>query len=201
MPKFWPSLGLSQTDLEAHLRQARADAPGHQIPVETNVLTDELVQAICDSVGFRSVDEDQPPILLLLHLVRSWCHAKHAVFVSGFGHSLRQQTCRSSVNTPQTHLLAQLTQARSDANASGEQVSMKALSRGHEFVHAVDELCGFWSVHKDQPPVLSLLHFILSWALAQAPPSHAQHPDPVHVQAVSPVWMALDAPIGFAPAA
>ena len=58
--------------------------------------------------------------------------------------------------------LAQLRQARSDANASKEQVPMEVLPRTHEFVHAVDDLKGFWSVHKDQPPVLLLFRFILS---------------------------------------
>ena len=39
---------------------------------------------------------------------------------------------------------------------------MEAFSRAHEFIRAVGDLEGFRSVHKDQPPVLLLLHFILS---------------------------------------
>ena len=64
-----------------------------------------LVQAFGDSVGFRSVHEDQPPILLR-YLGRSRCQASHAVFASGLGHSLRRQTRRSSLNTSQTNLVA-----------------------------------------------------------------------------------------------
>ena len=107
--------------------------------------------------------------------------------------------------------MADLRQARSDANASGEQVPMEAFSRTHQFIQAVDDLEGFRSGRKSSPVAASLRSFavlrarrcnyIQLWAPAQAPPSHAPHPALVHVQAVSPVWMALDALLGLAPAA
>ena len=70
--QFWSALDLSQTHLVADHGQAPncADTPGQQISVKVNVLTHEFVQAVSDSVSFRSVNKDQPPSLLLLHLGR-----------------------------------------------------------------------------------------------------------------------------------
>ena len=71
---------LSQTHLVADLGQALrqasscADAPGQQISVKAGVQTHGLVQAVNDLVSFWSVNNDQPPILLLLlHFVLSRC--------------------------------------------------------------------------------------------------------------------------------
>ena len=205
--QFWSSLDLAQPHFVTDYKQARrrSYAPRQWIPVKANVLTHELVQAVGDSAGFPSVDEEQPPSNLSAASPRSIVlPGGPRCLCSGFGHSLRHQTRGSSLNASQTRIVARLGQARSDANASGEEVSMEAFSRGHEFIQAVDDLEGFRSVHKDQPPVLLLFHFVLFAALSARrcnciPPSHAPHPALVHVRAVSP--MALDALLGFAPMA
>ena len=75
--QFWSCPNFSQTYLVADLAQAPsprcADAPGQQISVVANVLAEhEFVQAVGDWLSFWSVDEDQPPILLLLFSLRSF---------------------------------------------------------------------------------------------------------------------------------
>ena len=98
--QFWSGLELSQPYFTAVSGQARRcrSAHGQQIPVEADVLAHELVQAVGDSASF----------LLLLHLAQSWCYAGHTVAASYFGHSLRRQARWPSLNTSQTHLVADL---------------------------------------------------------------------------------------------
>ena len=65
-------------------------------------------------VGFRSVQEDQYPILLFLRLALSWCHAHHAVTTFLFGLPLRLQ--------PRLSLSLSLSSRRSRAGAGGREI-------------------------------------------------------------------------------
>ena len=66
-----------------------------------DVLTHELVQAVGDSVGFPSVNKDQPSILMLLHLA----HGPHCGVVR-LRALAQAPSSLASLNTSQTHLVA-----------------------------------------------------------------------------------------------
>ena len=132
--QFWSCPNFSQTYLVADLAQATsprcAEAPGQQISVVANVLAEhEFVQAVGDWLSFWSVDEDQPPILLLLFSLRSFAvlhasrcyrkqlwapvqappsHAPHPVFVHARTNFSVWMVLVSQAQTPARSQLCQL---------------------------------------------------------------------------------------------